>query len=60
MLLNKQLEESQSGFRKGRSYQDHIFALKQISEKIRVRDQKIYMGFVNILTAFDNVPRKQI
>ena len=57
---DKQLEESQIGFRKGRSCQDHIFTLKPISEKIRARDQKIYMGFVDILKAFNSVPRKQI
>ena len=33
-ILDKQLKESQSDFRKGRSCQDHIFTLKQISEKI--------------------------
>ena len=38
-ISDKQLEESQGGFRKGRSCQDHVFTLKQISEKIRVRDQ---------------------
>ena len=30
-----------------------------MSEKIRVHDQKIYMGFVDTLKAFDSVPRKQ-
>ena len=59
-ILLKQLEESQSGFRKRRIWQDYIFTLKQISEKIRIHDQKIYMGFVDILKAFDGVPRKQI
>ena len=58
--MDKQLEESQSGFRKGRSCQDHIFTLKQISEKIHVHEQKIYVGFVDILKPFDSVPRKQI
>ena len=55
-ILDKQLEESQSGFRKGRSCQDHMFTLKQISEKIRERDQKMYVGFVDVLKAFDSVP----
>ena len=58
-ILDNQLEESQSGFRKGRSCQNHMFTLKQISEKIHVHEQKIYMGFVDILKAFDSVPRKQ-
>ena len=51
-ILDKRLEESQSGFRKARSCQDHIFTLKQISEKLHVHKQKIYMGFVDILKAF--------
>jgi len=32
-ILDKQLEESQNDFRKGRSCQDHMFTLKQISKK---------------------------
>ena len=37
-----------------------IFTLKQISEKIRIHDQKIYMGFVDVPKAFDSIPKKQI
>ena len=59
-ILDKQLEESQSGFRKRKGCPDHTFTLKQISEKIRVHDQKIYVDFVDILKAFDSVARKQI
>ena len=58
-MLDKQLEESQSGFRKESSFQDHIFTLKQIPKNIHVHDQKIFMGFVDILKAFDSVPRNQ-
>ena len=47
-ILDKQVEESQSGFGKGRSCQDHVFTLKQISEKIRIYDQEIYMNCVDI------------
>ena len=32
-ILDKQLEESPSGFKKGRNCQNHIFTSKQISEK---------------------------
>ena len=32
-IIENQLEESQSGFRKGRSTQDHVFTLRQIMEK---------------------------
>ena len=57
-ILDKQLEESQNSFGKRRSCQDHIFTLKQISEKIHAHDQTIYMVLVDILNAFDSVPRK--
>ena len=39
-ILDNQLEESQSGYRKGSNCQDRIFTLKQISEKIRAHDKK--------------------
>ena len=45
---------------KGKELANHMFTLKQISEKIRVRDQKIYMAFIDILEVFDNVTRKHI
>ena len=51
-ILDKQVEESQSGFGKEMIYQDHAFTLKQICEKIRVRDKKIYMGLAELLVAF--------
>ena len=33
-IFDKQLEESQSGFGKGRSCQDHVFTLKEILENV--------------------------
>ena len=51
-ILDKQLEEPQSGFRGRRSCQDHIFTLKLISKKVLVYDQKIYMSFIDILKLF--------
>jgi len=59
-ILDKQLEESRNIFRTGRCCQDYIFTLKQISEKICVHYQNIYVGFVDIMKAFDSVSRKQI
>ena len=57
-MLDRQLQEAQTGFRKGRSCQDHTFTLIQILEK-RVHDQKIYTSLVNILEVFDSVPKNK-
>src|SRR3978361_562280 len=58
--LNRQLEESQRGFGKGRSTRDHIFTLKQIIEKKQLQGTNLYMAFVDIHKAFDSVPRRKI
>lgn len=60
MRVEEQLEESQSGFRRGRSTQDHIFTLKQIIEKKLAKNQKVYLGFIDIQKAFDSVPRSLV
>lgn len=54
------LEESQSGFRKGRSTQDHIFTVKQIIEKSVVQEKTVFMGFIDLEKAFDKVPRERL
>lgn len=38
LQIETQLEDSQSGFRKGRGIQDHIFTSKRIIEKIENSD----------------------
>jgi len=50
-ILNKQIEESLSGFKKRKVLpRSHIYImLKQISGKIHEHDQKIYMYFKDIL-----------
>ena len=39
-MLEHNLEEAQSGFRKGRSAQDHIFTIKQLIEKSRQKSKQ--------------------
>lgn len=56
--IESQLEESQSGFRKGRGIQDHIFTIKQLIEKHFNND--IYVAFIDLQKAFDSVPRELI
>lgn len=57
-IIEIQLEEPQSGFRKGRGIQDHIFTLKQIIEKNP--NSKIHVAFIDIEKAFDSIPRNEI
>lgn len=58
--LESQLEQSQSGFRKGRSIQDHIFTIKQITEKVRNTNCEIFQAFLDLEKAFDRLPRAEI
>ena len=58
--VEKNLAEHQSGFRPGRSVQDHIFTLKQISEKTCRYNKKTHIGFVDLQKAFDSVRRKEL
>lgn len=54
------LIDSQSGFRRGRSTQDHIFTLKEIMNKTLSRGEKKYLAFLDLEKAFDRVPRSKI
>lgn len=58
--IDNQLEESQSGFRKGRSIHDHIFTIKQITEKIRNTNVQVYQAFLDLEKAFDRLPRSEV
>jgi Reverse transcriptase (RNA-dependent DNA polymerase) len=54
------LHEAQSGFRKGRSVQDHVFTIKQITEKAIAQNNQVFLAFVDLEKAFDRVPRRRI
>lgn len=54
------LEETQSGFRKGRSIQDHIFTMKILFEKAKQENRKLYIGYIDLVKAFDKVERKKL
>ena len=54
------LMEAQSGFRKGRGVQDHIFTVKQITEKLLEHNKNTYIAFVDLEKAFDSVPRQRV
>lgn len=51
------MQQSQSGFRRGGSIQDHIFILKQLTEQTKSTGKKICVPFLDIEKALDRVPR---
>lgn len=59
-ILEPQLAESQSGFRPGRSTQDHIFTIKQLAEKRYLQGKHIWLAFIDMEKAFDTVPRSKV
>lgn len=54
------LSEAQSGFRKGRCTQDHIFTIKEITDRALITGKEVYVAFMDMEKAFDRVPRKKI
>ena len=52
--------EPQSGFRKGRSTQDHIFTIKELITKTLQQGKRSYIAFIDLEKAFDRVPRNKI
>ena len=57
---DKQMLDSQSGFRKGYSTQDHIFSIKEITHKLLEQKQEAYIAFLDLEKAFDCISRKKI
>jgi len=51
------IDESQAGFRKGRSTVDHIFTLYAVVEKQLLSKRKLYAAFVDFRKAYDSVNR---
>lgn len=59
-VIEPTLSEAQSGFRKGRSAQDHVFTLKQIMSKTIEYNKSAFFAFVDLEKAFDKAPREKI
>lgn len=59
-VIEPTLSESQSGFRKGRSIQDHIFSIKQIINKALLSNTKIFFAFIDLEKAFDKIKRQTV
>jgi hypothetical protein len=58
--VEHQLEEAQCVFRQGRSTQDLIFMLCQISEKVTEYDSEVHICYLDLEKAFDKVPWREI
>ena len=54
------IEDSQFGFVPGRGTTDTIFVVRQLQEKYLAANKRLYMAFVDLEKAFDQVPRKII
>ena len=54
------MEEELAGFRTGRQTQDHIFSIRTIIDKWLNRGKEVYLGFLDLHSAFDEVPREEL
>ena len=52
-----QVGEEQSGFRKGRSCADQIFVLRQLCEKMKEKEKRVWVAFMDLEKAYDRVDR---
>ena len=53
--IDENLAEDQHGFRKNRGAREAILCLRNIVEKSFEVNKKVYIAFVDLLKAFDNV-----
>ena len=58
VLAERELPESQCGFRRGCGYTDIIFTITQLTEKAIEYWAKQYLIFVDLKKAYDSVPRE--
>ncbi|XP_072400312.1 uncharacterized protein [Diabrotica undecimpunctata] len=58
--VGSKMEQSQSGFRNGRSIQDYIFTIKKLIQNARNSSTELYQAFIDLEKAFDSTPRKVI
>ena len=57
-IAERELPESQCGFRQGRGCTDMIFVVRQLVEKALEHQTKQYLIFVDLHKAYDSVPRE--
>ena len=58
--IENTLEETQCGFRKERGTQDHIFTIRQLTEKAIAKNREIHLCFIDLEKAFDRIKRQDV
>lgn len=58
IVSERELPESQCGFRRGRGCTDMIFVVRQLTEKTVEHQAKQFFVFVDLRKAYDSVPRE--
>lgn len=58
--IEKTIEDTQCGFRGGRSTQDLIFVIRQACEKLINKNRDIHVCFIDLEKAFDRIRREDI
>ena len=59
-LTEGSVMDEQGGFRSGRGCLDQIFAVKQVIEKMTEKDKVMFMVFIDLEKAYDNVCREKL
>ena len=59
-LAERNLPESQCGFRPNRSTVDMVFAVRQVQEKCMEQNINLYSVFIDLAKAFDTVNREAL
>jgi len=59
-IIERQIGDSQMGFRKGKGTRDAIFQLRTISERVLQMGKNVYMCFVDYQKAFDRVKHDKL
>ena len=58
--MNRELPDTQAGFRKGRGTRDQIANIRWIMEKAREFQKNIYVCFIDYVKAFDCVDHNKL
>ena len=59
-LAERELPDSQCGFRKSRSCTDMTFVVRQLTEKAQEQWMKLSTTFIDLKKAYGSVPRKAL
>ena len=58
--VDQLLRAEQAGFRKGRSFSDQIFTLRNIIEQCVEGQATVYLNFIDYEKAFDSIHRESL